>query len=427
MGIEVTPKAVGTVLEEVTPNDTETGKKIKDAPDTSKIPNTDSNVNVVTESEADTYLKSSDVLENTSKPLDTKQQEAVWNGIKIEAGVEKEKALAKDLKDNPTSGDGKTYKDKKDQEIKGFRADTSSDKNGKVVDPSGRLKEIDKSRGKIHAQIRELKSKDKLTTEEKKTLALLNDQRDKADSISKTIVTTNGASTRINNASAIYEIGRGKKQDLGKNYQDIPGYTDTEAAYEAYKAQYKSSTGKDFELKDNQSLVMYRRGDILAYRLIQSDLIDDTNGSGKQRVTGISDEFSFHIHDMNGTPDDRSDDKVSIQIPKKNPQESNIKDQGINQFKPLPGFDKNNLGDQKPELGFVFYSQAESDTADVQDSSKKTSRVVIDIDAFNDSKFQSLNFWLAFFLDKDKDGTVDTDKDKDGDGIPNEIDPNPGT
>lgn len=230
-------------------------------------------------------------------------------------------------------------------------------------------------------------------------MKLLKKERDKADTSKKTFISSNGAAIRIN-GSAITELTADDtvSEKLDGNYHGV--YADQAAAYKDFSDRWKASTNQDFALKANQRLIMYRRGDLLAYRLVESSVLSDS----QQRITTISDEITFGPNKEIQTDAKQSDTEYT---------ESTVNRQGDSQFKDLP-----KKGDyQEPKIGFVAYGQPAAATeakanAVAQDADKKSERYLVDF-SIADQK----NNWFKILL-----GTDSEDKDSDDDGVPDVID-----
>ncbi len=142
------------------------------------------------------------------------------------------------------------------------------------------------------------KQKEKISKE----IKALEIERDRIDNEVKIVQVSNGAIIRYRGSDFV-EIASGDGQEynqkLSKNYRgDIKAVNDGKVAedtiveptradaYNEFKARYKAETGKDFELQENQRLVMYKRKDEVIYQIIESD-VDEKNN----RTTVISREI----------------------------------------------------------------------------------------------------------------------------------------
>ena len=223
-------------------------------------------------------------------------------------------------------------------------------------------------------------------------MEMLKTERDKADT-SKTFISSNGAAIRIN-GSAITELTANDTagEKLDGNYHGV--YDDQAAAYQDFSARWKESTNQDFKLGDNQRLIMYRRGDLLAYRLVESSV----SGDSTQRITTISDEITFGPN-----KEIQTDAKQSVT----EYTESTLTRQEDSQFTDY----------QEPKIGFVAYgqpidaTQPEANTP-VPDATKKSDRYFVDF-----SSPEQRDNWFKILL-----GTDSEDKDSDDDGVPDAID-----
>lgn len=285
--------------------------------------------------------------------------------------------------------------------VKADRDAVVTAKEGKVADPDKHIENADAARGELHTYIRDLEAKKltgKASPEEIAEMKLLKEERDKADT-SKTFISSNGAAVRIN-GSAITELTADDtvSEKLDGNYHGV--YADQAAAYKDFSDRWKASTNQDFTLKANQRLIMYRRGDLLAYRLVESSVSSDS----QQRITTISDEITFGPNKEIQTDAKQSDTEYT---------ESTVNRQGDSQFKDLP-----KKGDyQEPKIGFVAYGQPTDATkpkanAPVQDATKKSERYLVDF-----SISEQRNNWFKILL-----GMASDNKDADNDGVPDVID-----
>jgi hypothetical protein len=318
--------------------------------------------------------------------LSDKQRNAIW-----QSAVIREEA-PKQLKPEDA---------KVQDSVKADRDAVVKAQEGQVADPSEHIKITDDARGKLHTDIRDIEAKKltgKASPEEIAEMKLLKEERDKADT-SKTFISSNGAAIRIN-GSAITELTAADTADkkLDGNYHAV--YDDQAAAYKDFSARWKASTNQDFALKENQRLIMYRRGDLLAYRLVESSAPSDS----KQRITTISDEITFGPNKELQTDAKQKDKEYT---------ESTLNRQGDSQFKDLPK--KGNY--QEPKIGFVAYGQPTDAAkaganAPAQDATKKSERYLVDF-SITDQK----DNWLKILL-----GTASEDKDSDDDGVPDVID-----
>jgi hypothetical protein len=278
-------------------------------------------------------------------------------------------------------------------------------KEGKVADPGEHIENTDTARGELHADIRDIEAKKltgKASPEEIAEMKLLKEKRDKADR-SKTFISSNGAAIRIN-GSAITELTAEDTADkkLDGNYhlayKDQPN--DQATAYKDFSDRWKASTNQDFALTENQRLIMYRRGDLLAYRLVESSV---PSGSD-QRITTISDEITFGPNKEIQTDAKQNDKEYT---------ESTLNRQGDSQFKDLP-----KKGEyQEPKIGFVAYGQPAAATeakanAVAQDADKKSERYLVDF-----SIPEQRDNWFKILF-----GTASDKKDSDDDGVPDAID-----
>jgi hypothetical protein len=271
-------------------------------------------------------------------------------------------------------------------------------KEGKVADPDQHIENTDAARGELHTYIRDLeakKLKGDASGEEIAEMKLLKEERDKADT-SKTFISSNGAAIRIN-GSAIVELTADDTPDkkLDGNYHGV--YDDQAAAYKDFSDRWKASTNQDFALTENQRFIMYRRGDILAYRLVESSV---PSGSD-QRITTISDEITFGPN---------KEMQIDAKQNDKEYTESAVSRQGDSQFTDLP----KKVDYQEPKLGFVAYGQptdvAKTETnGAAQDATKKSGRYIVDF-----SVLEQKDNWFKILLGKDSDN----------DGVPDVLDLN---
>lgn len=321
-------------------------------------------------------------IEEGSKDLSAEQKNAIWQSavIREEAG--------KHFKPNET---------KVQASVKADRDAVVQAQEGKVADLDKHIENTDAARGELHAYIRDLEAKKltgKASPEEIAEMKLLKEERDKADT-SKTFISSNGAAIRIN-GSAITELTADDTADkkLDGNYHGV--YDDQAAAYKDFSDRWKASTNQDFALTENQRLIMYRRGDLLAYRLVESSA---PSGSD-QRITTISDEITFGPKKEIQTDAKQNDKEYT---------ESTVNRQGDSQFKDLP-----KKGDyQELKIGFVTYGQPVAATeakanAVAQDADKKSERYLVDF-----SITEQRDNWFKILLGTDSDK-----KDSDGDGAP---------
>jgi hypothetical protein len=361
-------------------NDTGIGKVLKDTEAsavTAKITTPPDKAKV------DEYVTT---IEEDSKDLSDKQKNAIW-----QSAVIREEA-PKQLKPEDA---------KVQASVKADRDAVVKAQEGKVADPGEHIKITDDARGELHTDIRDIEAK-KLTgeasPEEIAEMKLLKEERDKADT-SKTFISSNGAAIRIN-GSAITELTAEDTADkkLDGNYHGV--YDDQAAAYKDFSDRWKASTNQDFALTENQRLIMYRRGDLLAYRLVESSV---PSGSD-QRITTISDEITFGPNKEIQTDAKQNDKEYT---------ESTVNRQGDSQFKDLP-----KKGEyQEPRIGFVAYGQPAAATeakanAVAQDADKKSERYLVDF-----SIPEQRDNWFKILL-----GTASEDKDSDDDGVPDVID-----
>ena len=284
-------------------------------------------------------------IEEDSKDLSAEQKNAIWQSAVIREESAKQ---------------SKPEAAKVQASVKADRDAVIAAKEGKVADPDQHIENTDAARGELHTYIRDLeakKLKGDASGEEIAEMKLLKEERDKADT-SKTFISSNGAAIRIN-GSAIVELTADDTPDkkLDGNYHGV--YDDQAAAYKDFSDRWKASTNQDFALTENQRLIMYRRGDILAYRLVESSV---PSGSD-QRITTISDEITFGPNKEIQTDAKQKDKEYT---------ESTVNRQGDSQFKDLP-----KKGDyQEPKIGFVAYGQPAAATeakanAVAQDANKK--------------------------------------------------------
>ena len=329
-------------------------------------------------------------IEEDSKDLSTEQKDAIW-----QSAVIREEA-PKQLKPEDT---------KVQASVKAGRDAVVTAKEGKVADPGEHIENTDTARGELHTYIRDIEAKKltgKASPEEIAEMKLLKEERDKADT-SKTFISSNGAAIRIN-GSAITELTADDTADkkLDGNYhlayKDQPN--DQATAYKDFSDRWKASTNQDFALTENQRLIMYRRGDLLAYRLVESSV---PSGSD-QRITTISDEITFGPKKELQTDAKQNDKEYT---------ESTVNRQGDSQFKDLP-----KKGEyQEPKIGFVAYGQpaaateAKANTI-AQDADKKSERYLVDF-----SIPEQRDNWFKILF-----GTPSDKKDSDGDGVPDAID-----
>lgn len=361
-------------------NDTGIGKVLKDtetAAVTAKITAAPDKAKV------DGYLGT---IKEDSKDLSPEQKNVIW-----QSAVVREES-AKQLKPEDT---------KVQDSVKADRDAVVTAKEGKVADPDKHIENTDAARSQLHTYIRDLEAKKltgKASPEEIAEIKLLKEERDKADT-SKTFISSNGAAIRIN-GSAITELTADDTagEKLDGNYHGV--YDDQAAAYKDFSDRWKASTNQDFTLKENQRLIMYRRGDLLAYRLVESSV---PSGSD-QRITTISDEITFGPNKEIQTDAKQSEKEYT---------ESTVNRQGDSQFKDLP-----KKGDyQEPKIGFVAYGQPTDAAkpeanAPVQDATKKSERYLVDF-----SILEQKDNWFKILL-----GTASEDKDSDNDGVPDAID-----
>lgn len=110
------------------------------------------------------------------------------------------------------------------------------------------------------------------------------------DTVPKIFATQNGANLKIDKASNIRSV---TKEQINSN-DSLTGYegffsdknTENQTqvktptvkeAYQAFQAQMKKETGKDFTLGDQQNLVMYREGDEVKFLIVDSKTDDKKN------------------------------------------------------------------------------------------------------------------------------------------------------
>jgi hypothetical protein len=378
--LEKTDTSAQVISEFSKKNDTGIGKVLKDT-EASAVKEKISTAPDKTKSDA--YVAT---IEEDSKDLSPEQKNAIWQSavIREEAG--------KQPKPNET---------KVQDLVKTGREEAIKAEEGKVADPDKHIENTDAARGELHKYIRDLEAKKltgKASPEEIAEMKLLKEERDKADT-SKTFISSNGAAIRIN-GSAITELTAADTADkkLDGNYHGV--YDDQVAAYKDFSDRWKASTNQDFALKENQRLIMYRRGDLLAYRLVESSIPTDS----KQRITTISDEITFGPKKEIQTDAKQNDKEYT---------ESTVNRQGDSQFKDLP-----KKGDyQEPKIGFVAYGQPTDATkleanSPAQDANKKSERYLVDF-SIADQK----DNWFKILL-----GTASEDKDSDNDGVPDVID-----
>jgi hypothetical protein len=357
---------IGETLQDVEVSDVKA--KIPAAPDKAKV---------------DGYLGT---IKEDSKNPSPEQKNAIW-----QSAVIREEA-PKQLKPEDTKVQGS---------VKADRDAVVTAKEGKVADPDQHIENTDAARGELHKYIRGIeakKLKGEASEEEIAEIKLLKKERDKADT-SKTFISSNGAAIRIN-GSAITELTADDTagEKLDGNYHGV--YADQAAAYKDFSDRWKASTNEDFALKENQRLIMYRRGDVLAYRLVESSV----PGSSDQRITTISDEITFGPNKEIQTDAKQNDQEYT---------ESTVNRQGDSQFKDLP-----KKGDyQEPKIGFVAYGQPAAATeakanAIAQDADKKSERYLVDF-----SIPEQRDNWFKILF-----GTPSDKKDSDGDGVPDAID-----
>jgi hypothetical protein len=325
-------------------------------------------------------------IEEDSKDLSPEQKNAIW-----QSAVIREEAPKQSKPDDT----------KVQALVKTARDQAIADKEGRLADPDKHIENADAARGELHKYIRDLEAK-KLkggaSTEEIAEMKLLKEERDKADT-SKTFISSNGAAIRIN-GSAITELTANDTADkkLDGNYHGV--YDDQAAAYKDFSDRWKASTNQDFTLKENQRLIMYRRGDLLAYRLVESSVPSDS----QRRITTISDEITFGPNKEIQTDAKQSDTEYT---------ESTVNRQGDSQFKDLP-----KKGDyQEPKIGFVAYGQptdaAKGETnTPAQDADKKSEKYLVDF-----SIPEQRDNWFKILL-----GMASDNKDADNDGVPDVID-----
>ena len=375
-------------------NDTGIGQALKDTeesaveagiPPTTPTPTTPTPTTTTTTTQIDKTALDEYVgtIKEASKDLSAEQVGAIWQSavIREEAG--------KQLKPEDA-----TVQDS----VKADRAEVVGAGEGKVADPGNHIGNTDAARGELHKYIRDLEAK-KLdggaSPEEIAEMEMLKTERDKADT-SKTFISSNGAAIRIN-GSAITELTANDTADekLDGNYHGV--YDDQAAAYQDFSDRWKASTDQDFVLGDNQRLIMYRRGDLLAYRLVESSV---PSGSD-QRITTISDEITFGPNQEIQTDAKQSQTEYT---------ESTLTRQEDSQFTDLP---KN--GDyQEPKIGFVAYGQptdaakAETNTP-AQDADKKSERYLVDF-----SISEQRDNWFKILLGTDSE-------DIDNGGVPDVI------
>ncbi|NBV99300.1 MAG: hypothetical protein EBR67_07310 [Proteobacteria bacterium] len=374
--LEKTDTAAQVISEFSKKNDTGIGQVLKDT-ETSAI-----TARITTppdKAKLDTYVAS---IEEDSKDLSAEQKNAIW-----QSAVIREEAV-KQLK--PENA-------KVQASVKADRETVVTEGEGKVADPDKHIENTDAARGELHTYIRDLEAKKltgKASPEEIAEMKLLKEERDKADT-SKAFISSNGAAIRIN-GSAITELTANDTADekLDGNYHGV--YDDQAAAYRDFSKRWKASTNQDFALKENQRLIMYRRGDLLAYRLVESSV---PSGSG-QRITTISDEITFGPNKEIQTDAKQNEKEYT---------ESTINRQGDSQFKDLP----RNGEYQEPKIGFVAYGQPTDATKleanlPAQDANKKSERYLVDF-----SIAEQRENWFKILL-----GTASEDKDSDADGVP---------
>jgi len=230
-------------------------------------------------------------------------------------------------------------------------------------------------------------------------MEMLKTERDKADT-SKIFLASNGAAIKLN-ASAIVELSADdtETETLDSNYSGVKGYENQKNAYKDFSSRWKDATGEDFTLGENQRLIMYRRGDILAYRLVESSVPENQT----QRVTTISDEITFG-----------SKKELQIDSQQKNKEkeylEPSTNRQGEQQFSDLPVDETSKK--QIPQIGFTAFAQEKDSSDPAQNVDKKSERYVLDLRQDNYK-----NNWFQILL-----GDSSNDKDHDDDGVPDLLD-----
>lgn len=374
---KVKPDTVAQVISDFSKkNDTGIGKVLKDTEPTAVTGQISAQPD---KTKVDDYVET---IKEGSKGPSPEQKNAIW-----QSAVIREKAPAQLRPDDTTVKD--LVKTERDAVVTAVE--------GKVADPDKHIENTDAARGELHTYIRDLEAKKltgKASPEEIAEMKLLKEERDKADT-RKTFISSNGAAIRIN-GSAITELTAADTADkkLDGNYHGV--YDDQAAAYKDFSERWKTSTDQDFTLKENQRLIMYRRGDILAYRLVESSVPEGSN----QRITTISDEITFGPNQEIQTDAKQNDQQYT---------ESTVNRQGDSQFKDLP----KNGNYQEPKIGFVAYGQPTDGAnavanAPAQDAGKKSERYLVDF-SITDQK----NNWFKILLGTDSDK-----KDSDGDGVP---------
>ena len=399
--VEIAPSTVETTLKRFTDNnDSLVGAKVKEDIDSSTFVNTDGDTDVITEDEFEASVETETVLEKPEKKLDPGHVDAVWNAAVVET-------IQEDIETTPIT----------EEDIDDFIADkkpqAQDQQVGITVDPDERIAKLDSARGKIQEQISKLEDGG-IDKEEEALVSRLKEERDSADG-KRQVLLSNGANIILNGSSVIEINPEGPDFDakLDGNFSSV--YDSRKEAWEGFKAQYKTSTGSDFELKDNQTLVAYRRQDGLYWRVIQSQILtnqidsDDTDSSTadsdepqEQRVTSISDEISFTLEKAK-----QYDKGVTMQIAGKNPQNPDTGSWDPAEYQALPG----KAGAQKAEIGFTMFGAAkDAKNAEAKsDISSGAPRYVLNI--------LDIQNWIQGIIDQE-----DKVEDKDKDGIPDYID-----
>ncbi|MFZ4085209.1 MAG: hypothetical protein ACOYK1_06705, partial [Vampirovibrionia bacterium] len=175
---------------------------------------------------------------------------------------------------------------------------------------NNQLAALDKNRAELNKRREEIRVSSQnpdLAKEQKEALkaeaAALSESINKIDAIPKVFKTQNGAKIKIDNASNIksFDAAQLSNEDITKT--ELEGYEgmfkpntassgDKPAgevtvpkvsdAYNAFKKDFEDKSGKDFQLGDNQNLIMYREGDEVKFLIVHS------NETGKKRTTQIS-------------------------------------------------------------------------------------------------------------------------------------------
>ncbi len=185
---------------------------------------------------------------------------------------------------------------------------TASDKEAEANE---KLAALDKNRAELNKRREEIRVSSQnpdLAKEQKEALkaeaAALSESINKIDAIPKVFKTQNGAKIKIDNASNIKSFNAAQLKDTDITDTNLEGYEgmfkpnkassgDKPAgevtvpkvsdAYNAFKKDFEDKSGKDFQLGDNQNLIMYREGDEVKFLIVHS-----TENEKQQRTTKIS-------------------------------------------------------------------------------------------------------------------------------------------